>query len=429
VAPHAILTVTALLLLLYGLLSRRLARGVITAPMLAVAAGLAAGPLGSGWIELPLAGGAVATVGQVALAVLLFTGAAALDGGLSVPWTLPARLLLLGLPLALALGVLAARPLFPDMPLGWLAVMACVLAPADASLGAPLTRDPEVPGPVRDLVGVEGGLGKAVALPLLLVLLALAEVPGDAPRQALGRVALDTLRELGLGAALGAAVGWAGGRTLDVAWRRGWTDETFARLVSPGLAVVALGLAGLCGVDGLVAACCAGLALSAHDPDLRGWLGDYGRADGMGFELFVYLLVGATMLPLALPYWDLRTLAYALLSLTLVRGAAVAVALLGAGVGRGTVAFVAWFGPRGVASVLFLVLVVDRSGLAGHERLFAAVVLTVLLSVVLHGASAVLPPSVWRRHARVPGPPLGEAPALAPSRPPPDGREGTGGRP
>ena len=149
----------------------------------------------------------------------------------------------------------------------------------------------------------------------------------------------------------------------------------------------------------------------------------------MGFELFVYLLVGATMLPLALPYWDLRTLAYALLSLTLVRGAAVAVALLGAGVGRGTVAFVAWFGPRGVASVLFLVLVVDRSGLAGHERLFAAVVLTVLLSVVLHGASAVLPPSVWRRHARVPGPAPGEAPTLAPSRPSPDGREGAGGRP
>src|SRR5205085_1518721 len=181
VAPHAILTVTALLFLLYGLLSRRLARGVITAPMLAVAAGLAAGPLGLGWIELPLAGGAVATVGEVALAVLLFTGAAAPDGELSVPWTLPARLLLLGLPL--------------------------------------------------------------------------------------GRAALDTLRELGLGAALGAAVGWAGGRALDAAWRRGWTDETFARLVSPGLAVVALGLAGLCGVDGLVAACCAGLALSARDPD------------------------------------------------------------------------------------------------------------------------------------------------------------------
>src|SRR4051794_31346175 len=380
--------------------------------MLAVAAGLAAGPLGSGWIELPLASGAVATVGQVALAVLLFTGAAALDGGLSVPWTLPARLLLLGLPLALAVGVLAARPLFPDMPLCWLAVMACVLAPTDASLGAPLTRDPEVPGPVRDLVGVEGGLGKAVALPLLLVLLALAEVPGGEPRQALGRAALDALRELGLGAALGAAVGWTGGRALDAAWRRGWTDESLARLVSPGLPGGALGPADLGAVDGLVAACCAGLALSARAPDLRGWLRDFGRAEGVQFELFVYLLVGATMLPLALPYWDLRTLAYALLSLTLVRGAAVAVALLGAGVDRGTAAFVAWFGPRGVASVLFLVLVVDRFGLAGHERLLAVVVLTVLLSVVLHGATAVLPPSAWRGRPRGPGLTRGEAPPL-----------------
>src|SRR3954454_5749581 len=106
------------------------------------------------------------------------------------------------------------------------------------------------------------------------------------------------------------------------------------------------------------------------------------------------------MLPLALPCWDLRTLAYALLSLTLVRMLPVALALLGSGLDRRAVAFVGWFGPRGVASVLFLVLVVDRFGLAGHERLLATVVLTVLLSVVLHGATAVLPPSAWRRHAR-----------------------------
>jgi sodium/hydrogen antiporter len=402
VAPHAILTVTALLFLLYGLLSRRIAHGMITAPMLGVAAGLVAGPLGSGWVELSLGSGAVPALAEVALAIVLFTGAAAPNGEPPVAWTRPARLLLVGLPLALALGVLAARPLFPEMRLGWLAVMACILAPTDASLSAPIVQNPEVPGPVRDLVGVESGLGKAVALPLLLVLLALAAVPADAPRHELGRVALDTLRELGLGAALGAAVGWAGGRALDAAWLHGWTDETFARLVSPGLAVLAFGLADLGAVDGLVAACCAGLALSARDPDLRGWLRDYGRADGMGFELFVYLLVGATMLPMALPYWDLRTLAYALLSLTAVRMTAVALALLGAGVDRGTVAFVGWFGPRGVASVLFLVLVVDRSGFAGHERLFAVVVLTVLLSIVLHGASAGMFPSVRRRRAHEP---------------------------
>ncbi len=411
-APLAILTVTALLFLTYGLLSRRLARGLVTAPMLAVAAGLAAGPLGLDWIEPSLTNAVVVTVGQVALAVLLFTGAAALNGAPSVPRALPARLLLVGLPLALALGVLAARPLFPEVPLVWLAVMACVLAPTDASLGAAVARNPDVPAPVRDLVGAEGDLGKAVALPLLLVLLALAAVPADAPRHELGRVALDTLRELGLGAALGAAVGWAGGRALDAAWLRGWTDETFARLVPPGLAVVALGLADLCRVDGLVAACCAGLALSARDPDLRGWLRDFGRADGVQFELFVYLLVGAAMLPLALPYWDLRTLAYALLSLTLVRVLPVALALLGSGLDRRAVAFVGWFGPRGVASVLFLVLVVDRFGLAGHERLFATVVLTVLLSVVLHGASAALPPSVWRRRAPGSDRARREAPAL-----------------
>jgi sodium/hydrogen antiporter len=165
-------------------------------------------------------------------------------------------------------------------------------------------------------------------------------------------------------------------------------DETFARLVSPGLAILAFSSANLMNLNGFVAAYLAGLTLGVREDAFRERLHAFGEANGVQFSLFVFLLFGLSFIPAAIPHWNGTILLYALLSLTLVRLLPVALSLVGTGLDRVTIAFIGWSGPRGIASVLYLALVIDRFGLGGHETLFATIVLTVLLSIFLHGMSA-----------------------------------------
>lgn len=385
---HIILAITALLFLLFGALSRRLETSVITAPMLCVLFGLIAGPLGFDWVSLPLDSDVITIVGEIALAVILFSdssGVALKD--LRTTWTIPARLLAIGLPLTMIAGTLAAMPLFPEVPLPWLGILACILAPTDAALGIAVVQSPVVPQAIRDSLNVESGLNDGFALPPILVLMALlgASHGGEAGAH---HWALDAARELGLGALLGAVIGRVGGRLLDIAWQRGWMNETFIRLVAPGLAIFIFSSANLMSLNGFVAAYFGGLLLGVREPEFRNQLREFGEADGTQFSLFVFLIFGLMMLPIAAPLWDWRALAYALASLTVVRMLPVALSLIGTGLDRATVAFVGWSGPRGIASVLYLSLVIDRFGFQGQERLFSVIVLTVLLSILLHGASA-----------------------------------------
>ncbi len=385
---HVILALTASLFLLFGAFSKRFENGMFTAPMFCVLVGLVAGPLGLGLVELQLDNEVLTIIGEVALAVILFTDASGIAlSRLRQTWSLPARLLGIGLPLTILLGMLAAIPFFPEIPLVWLAVMACILAPTDAALGIAIVQSPLVPERVRDTLNVESGLNDGIALPPILALFVLAAVQGGRPAETQGWL-LAMLQELALGALVGAAIGQLGGRLLDAAWRRGWMEETFARLVSPGLAILAFSSANLMNLNGFVAAYLAGLMLGVQAEGFREKLRAFGEADGAQFALFVFLLFGLSFLPVAVPHWDARMLVYALLSLTLVRLLPVALSLAGAGLDGVTVAFIGWSGPRGIASVLYLTLVIDRFGLQGHETIFATIVLTVFLSIFLHGMSA-----------------------------------------
>lgn len=385
---HAILALTAALFLLFGAFSRRFENGMFTAPMFCVLVGLAVGPLGLGLVDLQLDNEILTIIGEVALAVILFTDASGIVlSRLRQAWSLPARLLGIGLPLTMLLGMLAAIPFFPEIPLVWLAIMACILAPTDAALGVAIVQSPLVPQRVRDTLNVESGLNDGIALPPILALFALAAAQSGGPAENQGWL-LAMLQELALGALVGAAIGQLGGRLLDTAWRRGWMEETFARLVSPGLAILAFSSANLMHLNGFVAAYLTGLTLGVRQEAFREKLRAFGEADGAQFSLFVFLLFGLSFLPVAIPYWNGPILLYALLSLTLVRLLPVALSLAGAGLNSVTIAFIGWSGPRGIASVLYLALMVDRFGLPGHETIFATIVLTVFLSIFLHGMSA-----------------------------------------
>ena len=386
-AFYPVLALTAAVFLVFGVLSERLRNGVFTAPMLCVAVGGAASTLFGLHQHIALENPVVSAVGEVALAIVLFTDASGIDRSrLRGEWRLPARLLGIGLPLTMLAGVAVGLLLLPSLPWVWLAVIAVILAPTDAALGIAVLLNDAVPQRIRDALNVESGLNDGIALPPLMALLAMAATPQSRLTEA--EWMLGAIGEIGIGAVIGVLFGWLGGRLVDGAWRRGWIDETFARLVGPGLAILTFTAAHLTDKNGFVAAYAAGLMLAVRSPELRERLHEFGEADGTQFSLFVFLLFGLVMVPMAWPYWDASMVAYALLSLTLVRMVPVGLSLLGTGLDARSVLFVGWSGPRGIASVLYLALVVQQFGVERHTTVFAVIVLTVLLSVVLHGLSA-----------------------------------------
>jgi NhaP-type Na+/H+ or K+/H+ antiporter len=401
-AYYVVVALTAAVFVAFGALSQLLERGPLTAPMLCVALGFAASRLVPGELSIAADSRVLAAIGEVALAIVLFTDAAGIDRrALRDEWRLPLRLLAVGLPLTVLAGTVVGAVLLPDLPWTWLGVIAMILAPTDAALGIATLRNEAVPQPVRDALNVESGLNDGLVLPPLLALLAFAAAATASSATREGWV-VAAAGELAFGAAIGALFGAIAGRSLDAAWVRGWVEETYARLLTPGLALLAFVVAHALDKNGFVAAYVAGLALAVKSPRLRERLHAFGEADGTQFSLFVFLLFGFAFLPAAIPHWGAQSLAYALASLTVVRMLPVAVALLGTRLPPATVLFVGWSGPRGIASVLYLALVVDRFGFADHERVFAVVVLTVLLSVLLHGMTAAPLASRFGRMATSP---------------------------
>jgi NhaP-type Na+/H+ or K+/H+ antiporter len=379
---HAVLVLLAVLFLAFGAASKPLENGIVTAPMLAAALGLLASPLAGGPVALSLDGKVLTVIGELALAIVLFNDASgiALGRGRGF-WSLPVRLLAIGLPLTMAAGVLAGLLCLPHLPLLALALIACILAPTDAALGVAVVTNPLVPQRIRDAINVESGLNDGLALPPILMLLVLAGAEG-------GWTPGSGLKEVLLGTVVGVAVAQIGGRLVEAAWRRGWMEHTYARLASSGLALLAFSGANLADGNGFVAAYLGGLVLAVRDEGLRERMRAFAEADGTQFMLLVFLLFGLAIVPAAAPHWTLAHLAYAVLSLTVVRMVPVALSLLGSGLDRTSMAFIGWFGPRGIASVLYLTLVLDRLGAAGQEEMVAVVSLTVLLSILAHGVSA-----------------------------------------
>ncbi|MFC4787300.1 cation:proton antiporter domain-containing protein [Nocardioides sp. MAHUQ-72] len=294
------------------------------------------------------------------------------------------RLLAVGLPLTVLAGWGLAAWLFPGTG-AWLTLLiATALAPTDAALGVPVVTNPVVPERVRRLITVESGLNDGIVTPLVMLALAgAASAEGVAGVPGTGGAVL----ELALGALVGAGVGGAGGWLLRRARGRGWVAEDFAGISVLALAVVAYAAAVVVDGNGFVAAFCGGLAFGAV-------AGRRGPAELVFLEqaggllsLLVWLAFGAVAAPIIRDSIDVTTVVYAVLSLTVVRMVPVALASTGAGLGRDTVLFVGWFGPRGLASLVFALLALEELG-AEADEVVSVIGVTVLLSVVAHGLSA-----------------------------------------
>ena len=381
------LLVLAAAVFAFGLISRRLEGTILTAPLVFVAAGVILGPAGFGVAEFALDEHTVLLLSEIALAVVLFTDAAQTNlRALRQNEALPLRLLGIGMPLTIALGAGVAALLLTDLTFWEAAIVGTVLAPTDAALGQPVVSNPRVPARIRQALNVEAGLNDGLSVPFLALFLTLAEAEEEHLSASVWvRFAME---QVGFGVLVGVGVGLAGGWLVGLASRREWMNESFQRLALLALAIVAWALADTAGGNGFIAAFAGGLVVGPTVKRVGERLIRFTEAEGQLLSLSVFFIFGVLAAGLTRSLSWMIVL-YALLSLTLIRMLPVALSLLGTRLRGVTVLFAGWFGPRGLASVVLGLVVVEEAPLLpGRTEIEAVVTLTVLLSVLLHGLTA-----------------------------------------
>jgi NhaP-type Na+/H+ or K+/H+ antiporter len=382
----AVLVLTVLVLG-YALVSGRLASSPISPAMAFAAIGLLAGPEVLGLIEVSVDAEAFKRVAELALTVLLFTEASRLDLRALVRRSgLPLRLLGIGLPLTMLLGTILGLLLIPGLGFWAAFVLAVVLAPTDAALGQAVVSDSRVPGVVRRSLSAESGLNDGLALPFLIIGLAFAEQGADGG--SFGHWLWFIVRTIGISVLVGAVIGLVGGRLLARGSESGSILERYAELSILALAVLSFVVVEHLDGSGFVGAFVAGIALGAVAPQVAAGEETTATAIGELLALVVFALFGAAVLWPAFEDLDARVILYAVLSLTVVRMVPVAISLLGSGFGRATAIYIGWFGPRGIASLIFALLVIEQADLPETATIVQTVVVTVALSIVAHGLTA-----------------------------------------
>lgn len=381
--------------IVYALLSRPLDRAGVTAPLFLVAVGASLALLTSDVLDAGTLGieaaGTVALVLELTLAIVLFTDALEVGSLSRLAGVSAVRLLLIGMPLTIAAGTLAAAGLVPGLGIWEAAILATVLAPTDAALGQAFVSDERVPGTVRRALTVESGLNDGLALPFLAVFVALAaeaqgiEVEDIAPlRFALEQVGFGGLVALVLGGPLALAVARAG--------ERGLIEAGYARLAVLGIPVLLWVVADAIGGNGFIAAFCGGLVAGRLAGAALRRSAAFALGEGQLLGVIVWLAFGVLAVGVlereGAPF-SAGLIVFCVLSLTLLRGLPVLAAIAGEPFARPERLAIAWFGPRGLASIVYVLFVVEEvPDLAGLREITLAMVLTVLASVTLHGLSA-----------------------------------------
>ena len=402
----------------YALVAGKLEHESVGGPLVFTLAGLLLGPFALDVLNPAPGGPDVRVLAELTLALLLFADASTIGPGqLRRHAGLPLRLLAIGLPLTMVLGAVVFHLVQPSATWALAALVATILAPTDAALSLPVVTNRSVPSLVRTTLNVESGLNDGIATPVVTVLVAVVaseESPGS------GWIG-SAVKALGVAVLVALALGGGGGRLASWGRRRGWTTPLSDQLVVLALALVSFGGAVWMGGNGFVASFVAGLVFGATTRHEVAVATDYTESTGLFLSYGVWALFGAVLLgPMLRDGADARALGYAVVSLTVVRMLPVALALLGSGIGgRGTV-FIGWFGPRGLASVVFLILAADDLHLTREHvgNLAVQTVLwTIALSVLLHGVSAG-PMSAWFARAEASSPRRGAATVVATGAPP-----------
>lgn len=383
------LAVIAAFLLIYSLIAGRFESRLINGPLLFLLMGWLLGPGGIELLSLSIDSDGIKLLAELTLVIVLFSDAANTNWQvLLANRSLPIRLLLIGLPLTLAAGALFGHWLFPDLPLLEMAILSTILAPTDAALGKAVVSNPAVPAPIREGLNQESGLNDGICVPVLLLLLAL--IAPTEQHSGTGLLAITLLlEEIGIGLLVAWGLTTFTLRLLKTSYLNGWQLPLWRQLTMPGLALLCFALAQTLGGSGFIAAFVGGLLMGRK-------LGEHKHAyldscEGYGdlLSVVIWMVFGATLMPMLAELLHWQYWLYAAASLTLLRMVPVWLSLLGTGLKLELKLFIGWFGPRGLASIVFAVMVLQNEpALLGQRPIIATVLCTIILSVILHGLSA-----------------------------------------
>ena len=382
------LTILAVVVVAYTLVASRLDRWWITGPMVFAAAGAILGPGGLDVLPLSLTSESVLIITELTLALLLFSDASTVrlrdvegDAGL------PRRLLFIGLPLTVIVGALLAYLMFPEIGWAAAALIAIILAPTDAALGLAVVTNKAVPVRIRRALNVESGLNDGIATPLVTLFIAIVAAEEDLADTAWG---LEALKQIGLAIVAAVVVGYLGGRLLAFANERRWTSEVFDQIAILALALLAYQGSVTIGGNGFIAAFVGGILFGAATRQRLAEPVQFAERIGLSGSFLVWSIFGALFVGALLTHdFSAQPILYAILSLTVIRMVPVAIALIGTHLRTTTLAFMGWFGPRGLASVVFTLFALEEIEPGRFSGvLLETVTWTILLSVILHGISA-----------------------------------------
>lgn len=383
------LAVIAAFLLIYSLIAGRFESRLINGPLLFLLMGWLLGPGGIELLSLSIDSDGIKLLAELTLVIVLFSDAANTNWQvLLANRSLPIRLLLIGLPLTLLAGTLFGRWIYPDLPLLELAILSTILAPTDAALGKAVVSNPAVPAPIREGLNQESGLNDGICVPVLLLLLAL--IAPTEQHSGTGLLAITLLlEEIGIGLLVAWGLTTFTLRLLKTSYLNGWQLPLWRQLTMPGLALLCFALAQTLGGSGFIAAFVGGLLMGRK-------LGEHKHAyldscEGYGdlLSVVIWMVFGATLMPMLAELLHWQYWLYAAASLTLLRMVPVWLSLLGTGLKLELKLFIGWFGPRGLASIVFAVMVLQNEpALLGQRPIIATVLCTIILSVILHGLSA-----------------------------------------
>ena len=384
---HWALASVAAALLGFAAISRRLDGTSITAPMVFTGAGLLVGSEALGLVEPAPSGSIVKHLAEATLALVLFADASRIDlRALRGEFAVPARLLGIGLPLTIAAGFLVALGVLGTLSWSEALLVAVILAPTDAALGQAVVTEPRLPSRIRQGLNVESGLNDGICVPLFFIVLAIADAQAGAIGD--GAAARLVLEEIGYGILAGVAAGVVAAGVVLYAGPRGLIRDSWLQVVPVAAAALAFGIADPLGGSGFIAAFIGGVVFGGLRRRVGGEVEYLIEEASSVLNAITFVVFGAVLLGPALGEltWSLAT--YAVLSLTAVRMIPVALALLGLQARAPTVGFLGWFGPRGLASIVFAVLVVEEASLPHEGTILDVVYLTIGLSVLAHGLTA-----------------------------------------
>jgi NhaP-type Na+/H+ or K+/H+ antiporter len=380
------LGILALFIFLYSIVAGRVERSAISGPIVFVIAGFLMGPFGLGWLTGDATNDDLRTLADLTLALILFIDAANADTSiLKRQFRIPSRMLLLGLPGVIALGFGLAVLMFDGLSIYEAAILATMLAATDAALGKAVITNKAVPARIREGLNVESGLNDGICVPILLFFIALS-VSGDGHGHSTSALTL-VAKEIGIGMAVGLSLAFIGAVLLRWCWKQGWVTEIWQQVTVVGLAIASFAIAQSLHGSGYIAAFTGGMMFGFMAKDATHKLVLAAEGTGETLALVTWMLFGAMVIGPALELFTWEVVVYALLSLTVIRVLPIFLSLAGSGESVSSRLFLGWFGPRGLASIVFAIIVINAE-VPGSELLTLVVICTVFLSLVAHGISA-----------------------------------------